>query len=241
MLVGTHERQRWLCDGAGLCSLGLWAPWQRPPPTHPSLVKAGSLVDDFIDALTGNYGYSAEELFARLAEGAIADNPFPGATWDCFTSSFIAAIDDGTGSTTPRAEDLPQRLRVRLLQAVLRLGGDADVVGMEHFCRGVRIGVGVRLPRTPAVYPRKRRWRAYDDDVRRQWEESIDGTAAWHINSKSAVVQKEEVHRQLMEHCERDMAVRTQLRRPTPTRRSRSTHWGASRSSTPMVALPPCV
>ncbi len=208
MLVGSHERMRWLCDGAGLCSLGVWAPWQRPEPSHPKLVRAGALLDDFLDALDNNYGFTADDLFARLADGAVATDPFPGPVWDSFLASFVNIVDDGKGSASPRAEDLPQRVRIRLLQEVLRLGGDADVAGMEHFCRGVRIGVGVRLPRTPAVYPRKRRWRSFDEEAHRRWEEEADGSTAWQINYRSAQLQKDEIHRQLLEHCDRGMAIR---------------------------------
>jgi len=35
---------------------------------------------------------------------------------------------------------------------------DPDVKGVLDYVHGVRLGVGVRMPRTPAVYPRKRRW-----------------------------------------------------------------------------------
>ncbi len=208
MLVGAHERQRWLCDGAGLCSLGLWAPWQRPSPSHPRLVRAGFLLDHFVDTLEEKFGFTAECLFERLASGTVTADPFAGPTWDQFSSSFSSTIDDGTGCTAPRDDDLPQRLRVRLLQSVLHLGGDADVAGMAHFCRGVRVGVGVRLPRTPAVYPRKRRWRSYDEDAQRQFDDAIDGVSAWQVNYKSALLQKDEIHRQLLEHCDKDMAVK---------------------------------
>ena len=35
--VGAHNRRRQLCDGGGLCSLGLWPPAQRPLIETPRL------------------------------------------------------------------------------------------------------------------------------------------------------------------------------------------------------------
>ncbi len=46
-----------------------------------------------------------------------------------------------------------------MLQCALYLGGDPDHHAMDRFGRGVRLGVGVKLPRTPAVCSRKQRWR----------------------------------------------------------------------------------
>ncbi len=208
MLVGSHERQRVVCDGAGLCSLGQWPPWQRPAPSDPRLQRAAAAVEDFLNDMHRQYGFTAESLFGRLAQGSVEAHPLEGAGWHGLVERFQGIIDGGSGSTFPRPSDQPQRLRVRLLQSVLALGGDPDVPGMEHFCRGVRVGVGVRLPRTPAVYARKRRWRLQPADAEPIDDGVLEGTDAWRLNYKSAIVHKEEVHRQLSEHHLKGMALK---------------------------------
>jgi len=58
----------------------------------------------------------------------------------------------------PQIGDEDQPVRVRLLAALLADAQDPDALGILGYAGGVRIGVGTRLPRTPAVFPRKRRW-----------------------------------------------------------------------------------
>ncbi len=207
MTVGSHERLRLLCDGGGLCSLGLWPPWRRPAPSHPRLLSAGRFVDDYLDKMEVQHGLAPEDLFDRMARGSIEDLPFQGAPWDYAQQEFQRVIDGGTGSTVPQSADQPQRLRVRLLQSILALADDPDTRGMEHFCRGVRIGVGVRMPRTPAVYPRKRRWRLRDNDTG-GLDDDLEGADAWRLNYKSATVHRDEVHRQLLDHHRRGLCLR---------------------------------
>jgi hypothetical protein len=45
--------------------------------------------------------------------------------------------------------------------------GDPDAVAMEEFCLGTRLGVNMKLPRTPAVWPPKKRWPlpAFDEET----------------------------------------------------------------------------
>ncbi len=52
-----------------------------------------------------------------------------------------------------------QPIDVGLLGSALQEAGDPDWQCMEDFEKGVRIGVGVRLPRTPRVFGRKVRWK----------------------------------------------------------------------------------
>ena len=48
-------------------------------------------------------------------------------------------------------------LRLRLLGALLRAAEDPDD-RLADFAAGVRVGVGVRMPRLPAIYPKKGKW-----------------------------------------------------------------------------------
>ncbi len=76
MRVGSHESQRDLCDGAGLCSLGVWPPWQRPEVRCPRLRRVRSLILDYMRLMEANVGYSVQTLFDALAEGRVTSSPF---------------------------------------------------------------------------------------------------------------------------------------------------------------------
>ncbi len=159
MLVGAHDRRRPLCDGAGLCSLGLWPPWRRPSGLVPQLARVRLLLWQYLDDLPLHLGCSAEVLFDRLAAGQVETDPF-----SCDQGALRQLVDDvldtlssSSVSARARCSDPIQPVRIRALQRILALGGDPDHRGMEHYGRGVRLGVSTRLPRTPAVFARKRR------------------------------------------------------------------------------------
>ncbi len=205
--MGSHERLRLICDGGGLCSLGQWPPWQRPAPEHPRLTAAGRFLDTFLNNLLDEHGFTPESLFDRMARGSVESLPFQGDPWELAQARFQQLIDGGSGAAFPRSEDQPQRIRVRLLQTILHLAGDPDARGMEHFCRGVRVGVGVRMPRTPAVYPRKRKWRLHSEDVG-GLDDEPEGMDAWRANYRSATIHRDEIHRQLLDHHQRGLSLR---------------------------------
>ncbi len=212
MRVGSHEAQRNVCDGAGLCSLGVWPPWQRPEVSCPVLRRVRALILDYMHHMEANVGYSVQGLFDALAEGKVTSSPF-----DSKDTGFRSLVDavlhtlsqDGERAYA-RTDDVPQVIRIRLLQRVLQLGGDPDYKGMEHFAKGVRIGVGTKMPRTPAVYSRKRRWRLpgqgdLDFDVEGERESLGDG---WRDNYQSAVIHQKDILAQLEDAAERNMALR---------------------------------
>ncbi len=212
LMVGSHDRARPLCDGAGLCSLGAWPPWRRPRIASPQLLIARGLIMDYVKQLHSHIGLSAEQLFDRLAAGQVADDPLaqdPGGQRQ-LVDNVLRALHNRDCSPYARAEDVAQPIRIRLLQAVLFLGGDPDYRAIEHFGRGVRIGVGVKLPRTPAVYARKRRWRLEgqaDPDFDLLAEREALGEA-WRENYASAKLHDKAILEQLEDAVERGMAVR---------------------------------
>ncbi len=210
--VGAHDRRRDLCDGAGLCSLGIWPPWRRPPVTHPALLRVRALLLDFVTDLKTHINLSPIELFAKLAAGEVLTDPFAaeeGGLRDLI-DQVLSALSAPGASAFARSSDVAQPVRVRALQRILQLGGDPDWRGMEHFCRGVRIGVSHRLPRTPAVYSRKRKWRLEgqadpDFDVAAE-RQSLGST--WRDNYEAAIVHDKAILQQLEDAVRRDMAIR---------------------------------
>ncbi len=70
------------------------------------------------------------------------------------------------------AKDVDQEPRLRLLQAFLRTCGDPDAEALDIYCEGVRIGNKLKMPRTPAIYPKKEKWHikyADAETVEDQW------------------------------------------------------------------------
>ena len=92
------------------------------------------------------------------------------------------------------------------LEALLGEGGDPDASGMSQFAEGVRLGVTTRLPRTPAVYPRKTRWRLESQackDLEPRGNDSV-----WRDNYLTARVHSDDVEKQVEEHVERGLALK---------------------------------
>jgi hypothetical protein len=208
MTVGRFERQRPLCDGAGLCSPGQWPPWDRPVSRDPRVLALRSAILRAVQSLDGSDGRGIDRLFASLAQGEVSESPFSEALLADLAGYAEALFDtDGHGGARARPADVPQPVRVRLLQAILRAVGDPDPAGMEHFARGIRIGVGVRLPRTPAVYARKTRWRL-PEQASADPDADLDLDSIWLDNYRTAKDNVSAIEAQLDDHVRRGLADR---------------------------------
>ncbi len=210
--VGSHDRRRDLCDGAGLCSLGIWPPWRRPPVSDPALLHVRALILNFIADLKHHINLTPLELFGKLAAGEVLADPFAAEEGGLrhLIDQVLTALSAPGSSAFAQTSDVAQPVRVRALQRILELGGDPDWRGMDHFCRGVRIGVSHRLPRTPAVYSRKRKWR-----LEGQADPNFDAVAerqalgdSWRDNYEAAIVHDKAILQQLEDAVARDMAIR---------------------------------
>ncbi len=205
--VGHGARRRTLCDGAGLCSPGVWAPRARPRVHHPRIVSIRAALHRCLARWDAD-GRWADSLFSRLADGLVDTDPFPQHDLADLAEYAMTLYDDEVGGgARPREGDLPQVIRVRLLQSILRDAGDPDWKGMTQFAAGIRLGVGRRMPRTPAVYKRKRRWRIPEQADAEGWDgQSVSGV--WRDNYRSAKGQRAEVKRQLEEHVAQGIAFK---------------------------------
>ncbi len=204
--VGRGSSRRDLCDGGGLCSVGRWAPRDRPKLEAPRLQQIRSAVKRAIVREDAN-GHWSSALFAKLCRGELQCDPFP-ASATAELREYAAGLYDGDEMhARPRAEDRPQAVQVRLLQAMLRDAGDPDWQGMSHFCRGIRVGVGARLPRTPAVFRRKRHWRLAGQEDKEAWKlASVE--SVWRDNYTSAKDHVSEIGRQLDECVDNGWAIK---------------------------------
>ena len=91
--------------------------------------------------------------------------------------SYVSSLFESAGEEArKRITDLPSPLEFRLLSAFLSQTRDPERI-VPEFADGLRVGVGCKLPRVPAVYPRKRKWklREQEDPETHQWFESARG------------------------------------------------------------------
>ena len=74
--VGRWSRKRPLCDGAGLCSTGIWAPRERPKAHSAALQSFAAAVHRSVVMQDSKRDWSGE-LYQWLCEGEVQDDPFP--------------------------------------------------------------------------------------------------------------------------------------------------------------------
>eukprot|EP00969_Alexandrium_andersonii_P085811 3783039-Alexandrium_andersonii.AAC.1 len=122
-------------------------------------------------------------LTLRAAAGRIVDNPFGDDAVQRCREEFRGVLAAAGQSPWKRPEDREQAFEIRLLQALTREAGDPEDALFDWLGAGVPIGAGTRLPRAPAVFPRKRRW------ALRTLEEGESGE--WRSNYSSAVERPE--------------------------------------------------
>ena len=73
----------------------------------------------------------------------------------------------------------------RFLHVLLQLAGDPEV-GLVDYSQGVRVGPGTRMPRLPALFRSKRKWRlASQQDPLDYLEQSVDPGSVWRPNYAS--------------------------------------------------------
>ena len=142
-------------DGAGLCSPGRWAPEQRRLPENTVLSELRGLLKQHVVRDLGT------DLFARLACGKVKECPFDEI--EQLRESVYALFEKQGEEPRKKASEQSSPLEFRLLGAFLKHTGDPER-DFPNFASGVRVGVGVRMPRVPAVYPRKRQWRLREQE-----------------------------------------------------------------------------
>ena len=198
--VGAHHRRRSLCDGGGLCSLGLWPPAQRPMISTSRLEEVRRILDEGIRRLDTLVAGGYQGLFDRLAAAEVQEMPFPTGLVESIAESFMRLWDAEDAAARPQSNDRQMAIRGRLLQCLLREANDPDWKGMKHYFRGVRLGVNRRSPRTLAVFGRKKRWRVEgQSDADKYHGEELMGM--WRENYKSASAHASLVRSYLEQHA----------------------------------------
>ena len=159
---------------------GRWPPERRRYPESAEWLSVSRLLMDYSSRV------GTPELLLRLAVGRVEHCPFPAEEVLQLREQVQEALEQA-GHGVRRADgdrsDVP--IDFRLLQSMLSAAEDPEV-GLGDCAKGVRVGPGARLPRLPALYVAKRRWRilGQEDPLEYQQEErGSEGT--WQRNYKS--------------------------------------------------------
>jgi hypothetical protein len=150
--VQQNYNVRDIDDGAGLCSPGRWHPSRR------KLLDVGNLAKEAI----AHMGLNLEEwsiTTVKMMAGKLDQDPFPEDQLLKGRDFLETWCKDRGFPVQKGPNDVDQMPRLRLLQAFLRVCGDPDAEAIDIYCEGVRIGHKLKMPRTPAIYPKKDKWR----------------------------------------------------------------------------------
>ena len=177
MMVGVGYTQRELCDGQTLASPGRWPPGSRIYPTSRPWIQIAECYSRFADH------YGTEELLVSLASGMVTECPFPSEEVSVLNREVLEIATQNGFQMIVRSgdrEDVP--INFRFLQLLLQIADDPEI-GLGDYSQGVRVGPGNRMPRLPALFRPKKKWRlASQFDPLDYMEGSTDTTTVWRRN-----------------------------------------------------------
>ena len=181
MSVGIGYTSREYCDGQGLASPGRWPVASR---RYPDMAQWQSVASSYA-RFTERHGTT--DLLMTLALGRVKECPFKPADVKALKDEVImnlASMGMDLERSSGDRDDVP--IDFRFLGFLLRAAEDPEV-GIGNFAKGVRVGPGVRMPRLPALYKRKKKWRlASQADPRNYLEdEEAGGELTWRRNYSS--------------------------------------------------------
>ena len=114
--------------------------------------------------------------------------------------------------------DIP--IDYRYMGLLLNAAKDPDV-GLGDFAAGVRAGLGPRLPRVPALYPPKRKWRLLKLlDPFDYLEEQSTSESVWRQNCSSLEEYEEQVLEVMIDQAKRGQVLRLSEAAPDVLRKS---------------------
>ena len=174
-------------DGAGLCSPGRW------PPSRRRLPETGNLVRELSQSMKLDAKSWEKTTFAMLAWKLTTD-PHSAEQRSAGTDFLEGWVKQRGFPPTPTAEDIPQGPRIRLLQSFLKACDDPDAEALDIFATGVRLGYRQRMPRTPAVFAAKAKWRLKYDIHNAEHED-------WAPNYRSAANKRPSWRRRCRRTC----------------------------------------
>ena len=159
---------RGMCDRFGLCSPGRWPPERRKDSKDVSSLRFLEELGGELECLLCRF-LDVQQLASSFADGKVVSCPFSAALIQEGRDLIFKALDS-VGPTLPVRERslLGQPLYLAAVEELLRIAGDPDhkafFSSSVSFAKGVRLGVGIKNPRVPAVCERKTKWRKYPEE-----------------------------------------------------------------------------
>ena len=188
-LHGQRSRHREINDGGGICSPGRWVPSSRKLlPFAAKVTGALETVVVEIEAQEGE-GYWSR-VVCSLACNKVDADPLKGA--DIKAAAAITKLVETEGFRRDgKANHQACSIDFELLGELARRMDDPDYRMCELMSEGVPIGWQQRLPRTPAIYDRKTRWRSHVGEE--------GDNQGWKANCRSAVEHRGEIEKTFLE------------------------------------------
>ena len=180
MQVGVGYTVRELCDGQSLASPGRWPVEAR---RYPDSEEWRAVVTPFRQFAEH---HCPPSLLVDLALGRVAKSPFPEGDVRELKQRIITSLE-GKGLQLGRVQGDRNELPIdfRFLDLLLRASADPEV-HLGAFAQGVKVGPGTRMPRLPALYRPKRRWRLESQrDPQAYLEEEEHSAKPWRQNYTS--------------------------------------------------------
>ena len=149
-----------------------------------------------------------QELLLRLAVGRMEHCPFPAGEVSQLREQVQQAMEQaghGVRRTNGDRTDVP--IDFRLLQSLLSAAEDPEV-GLGDFATGVRVGPGARLPRLPALYVAKRRWRLPEQEDPLEYQQEERGARAHGRGTVLAVMDDQSSRGQVLKLREEEARAR---------------------------------
>ena len=180
MMIGSGYVTRELCDGQSLASPGRWPIHDRAYPKNDKWKRASKVIMDFARV------HGTAELLMKLALGQVDKCPFDVDSVSELKRQVVETLQrDGIHMSRTSKDRVDVPIDFRFLSALLTAAQGPEV-GLGDFACGVRVGPGVRLPRLPALYPAKRKWRLPEQsNPLDHLEGDAGGESAWRRNYTS--------------------------------------------------------
>ena len=202
MQIGVGYASRDFCDGQSLASPGRWAPDDRVFPETERWAETVKLFRAFADTFTST------RLLVEFSVGHIKKSPFSKESIAELEGAVIG-LAKSYGLELRRGTDDRSDVPIdsRFMQILLGLAGDPEV-SLGTFAPGVRVGPGARLPRLPALYKAKRRWRLPEQtDPLEYLEQHLCPESIWRNNYASLPPLEEQVLEVLHEQASRGQII----------------------------------